>query len=193
MDLSSVVGFILGFGVTLAGILMGSDLRLFIDLPSIIFVFGGTFAFLLVSFPLPEVLSMFRPLIHVFFANKPLNDKIVLGKEPNEEDIKKVSLEMRIGIEIYKRIPYLTLPVGAVAFMIGSIKILNNIGDQIKIGRAVAFCCLSLLYAIIIAFFICIPIRFKLERRLAELQMLQSGELDEYMALLNQEKKQTSE
>ncbi len=190
MDLFSVVGFILGFGVTISAMMMESNITQFIDIPSIIFVVGGTFAFLLVS---SEVLSIFKPLKHVFFANKPLNDKLILGKEPNEEDIKKASLEIKLGIEIYRRIPYLTLPLGVVGFMIGLVKILNNIGNQIEIGRELAFCCLCLLYAIIIAFLISTPIRFKLERRLAELQMMQSGEFNENMALWNQEEKPSNE
>jgi chemotaxis protein MotA len=55
MDLASLVGVILGSVLVLAAILMGGPLGIFIDIPSIMIVFGGTIASILICFKLQAV------------------------------------------------------------------------------------------------------------------------------------------
>jgi len=43
MDIASLVGFVLGIGIIFAAIATGGDIMLFIDMPSFMIVFGGTF------------------------------------------------------------------------------------------------------------------------------------------------------
>lgn len=59
MDITSVVGFILAFGLILASIMIGSaPLTAFIDLPSILVVFGGAAAAGMMAFPLKSFLAL---------------------------------------------------------------------------------------------------------------------------------------
>lgn len=53
MDLGTVVGICIGMGLVFVAILMGGGLLLFLDIPSIMIVFGGVTAAILMSYPLP--------------------------------------------------------------------------------------------------------------------------------------------
>ena len=57
MDIATIIGIVVSFGLMLWAILMGGPLSLFIDLPSIAIVFGGTAGVALISFPLADVLG----------------------------------------------------------------------------------------------------------------------------------------
>ncbi|MCF6186088.1 MAG: MotA/TolQ/ExbB proton channel family protein [Desulfobulbaceae bacterium] len=57
MDIATLVGLIAAFGLMLMAILQGGGLGMFIDVASILIVFGGTAGVALVNFPLSDVLS----------------------------------------------------------------------------------------------------------------------------------------
>ena len=65
MDLATIIGIVSGIGCILFGILLGSSLSTFINVPSFLTTVGGTVAATLMSFPLPEVLKMFKVAIKV--------------------------------------------------------------------------------------------------------------------------------
>lgn len=72
MDISTVVGLILGFSLILASIIMGGDgLTPFIDLGSIMIVFGGAFAAILINFPLNNVMSSAKVIMNCFLFKLP--------------------------------------------------------------------------------------------------------------------------
>lgn len=58
MDITTILGIILGFGFILWSITLGGKLDWFFDAPSIVVVVGGMFAGFLVSFPLKDVLNL---------------------------------------------------------------------------------------------------------------------------------------
>ncbi|MBE0565621.1 MAG: motility protein A [Krumholzibacteria bacterium] len=60
MDIATVVGLVLAFGLIVWSILLGGDLSGFIDLPSVAIVLGGTFGAMLVNFPLPRILGVVK-------------------------------------------------------------------------------------------------------------------------------------
>lgn len=68
MDLATLFGVILGFGAVMAGIMLGGDLMIFVDLPSMLIVFGGAVAATLISFPLANVLKVFAIAKNCFFT-----------------------------------------------------------------------------------------------------------------------------
>ncbi len=72
MDLSTVVGLVLGIGLILSAILMGGTIGTFVDIPSMLIVVGGTFAVVLVNFPLQWVLGVFGVVKNAFFT-KPVS------------------------------------------------------------------------------------------------------------------------
>jgi chemotaxis protein MotA len=58
LDIATVVGIVVAFGLIVWSILLGGSLSGFIDPPSVAVVVGGTIGALLISFPLPKFLSM---------------------------------------------------------------------------------------------------------------------------------------
>lgn len=57
MDLATLIGMLLGFGLVVFAILLGGSLGAFIDIPSVLIVVAGTFSITTVSFTLKEVIK----------------------------------------------------------------------------------------------------------------------------------------
>jgi chemotaxis protein MotA len=55
MDISTALGLLAGLGVLATLILMGGDLRMFVDSHAFIVIFGGSFAATLIRFPLSSI------------------------------------------------------------------------------------------------------------------------------------------
>lgn len=72
MDIATIIGLILGFGLILASIAMGGGgLGPFIDTPSMMIVFGGSIAASLINFPLKTVLGSFGVILKCFMLKIP--------------------------------------------------------------------------------------------------------------------------
>jgi len=71
MDIASVVGVLLGVSVMVISVLVtpGSSFGAFVDYPSMIMVFGGAIASVLICFPLKAFLNMGR-VVKIVFVNK---------------------------------------------------------------------------------------------------------------------------
>ena len=59
MDIASLVGFLLGVGIIIGAIATGGDVMLFVNVPSLLIVFGGTFGVTLMRVPLSDFLRSF--------------------------------------------------------------------------------------------------------------------------------------
>ncbi len=77
MDIASLIGFFLGVGIIFAAIATGGDIMLFIDIPSIMVVFGGTFGVSLMRIPLNEFFRSFSVVGKAFF-NKRENPQLLI-------------------------------------------------------------------------------------------------------------------
>lgn len=78
MDIATIIGLILGFGLIFASIAMGgSGLGPFIDIPSVMIVFGGSIAASLINFPLGTVLGSFGVGLKCFLVKLPDPKKLV--------------------------------------------------------------------------------------------------------------------
>lgn len=67
MDISTIVGLILGIVCVLISIILGQGrIALFIDYPSMLIVFGGIISALFVSYPIPKLLEGLKTGKHVF-------------------------------------------------------------------------------------------------------------------------------
>lgn len=69
LDLATVAGIIAGVGLLVGAIMMGGSLGMFINMPSILIVVGGTAAATLINFPMFEVLSVMRVMPRAFKAS----------------------------------------------------------------------------------------------------------------------------
>lgn len=70
MDLGTIIGIVAGFAIILTAILLGSDLGTFLNIPSILIVFGGTFSVTLIKFPLKDILGCFKTGVGIAFKNR---------------------------------------------------------------------------------------------------------------------------
>ncbi len=62
MDLATILGIVISFGLVLAGILEGGSLMIFISAPSLLIVLGGTVGATLVNYPLATVFGVMKVL-----------------------------------------------------------------------------------------------------------------------------------
>ena len=77
MDLSTIIGIGAAFGLMLMAILQGGPLSIFVNVPSMLIVFGGTFGNTLVHYPFSDVFDAInvakKTLLHKEIA---INDLI---------------------------------------------------------------------------------------------------------------------
>lgn len=68
MDIATVIGIILGFGLVVLAISLAGPLTTFVDIPSVAIVFGGTVAAVLICFPISHVIKLLAVARKAFFA-----------------------------------------------------------------------------------------------------------------------------
>ena len=66
LDLATIAGIVSGVGLLAASIFLGGGMGMFINIPSILIVVGGTAAATLVNFPMREVVSVIKVLPKAF-------------------------------------------------------------------------------------------------------------------------------
>jgi len=66
LDIATLIGIIVSFGLVIISILMGGEGAWFINAPSLMIVFGGTMGATLLAYPLADVLSVFKVAKNVF-------------------------------------------------------------------------------------------------------------------------------
>ncbi len=70
MDIATIIGIIAAFGLMLMAILQGGGIGMFIDVASILIVFGGTAGVALVNFPLQDVLRAVNVVKKAFLVKE---------------------------------------------------------------------------------------------------------------------------
>lgn len=70
MDIASLTGIVAGLGLIMSAILMGGDFSLFVNIPGIMIVVGGTLSATLLTFPLADVMSAFKAAVFVFSSKQ---------------------------------------------------------------------------------------------------------------------------
>lgn len=70
MDIASLTGIVAGLGLIMSAILMGGDFSLFVNIPGIMIVVGGTLSATLLTFPLNDVMSAFKAAVFVFSSKQ---------------------------------------------------------------------------------------------------------------------------
>jgi chemotaxis protein MotA len=67
MDFATIVGIFCAFALVFSAIVLGGDIRLFFDVPSLMIVLGGTMGATLINYPLPDMLKVFKVVKNAFF------------------------------------------------------------------------------------------------------------------------------
>jgi chemotaxis protein MotA len=70
MDIATLLGVISAFGLVLAAIFMGSGLDLFINVPALMIVVGGTIGVTMINYPLKDVIGVLTVVKNAFFTRK---------------------------------------------------------------------------------------------------------------------------
>jgi chemotaxis protein MotA len=84
MDIATIIGLLLGFGLIFTSIAMGGGegLTAFVDVPSLMITVGGSFAALLINFPLKYCLSSMSVIKKCFLSKLP-EPKAVISQFKN--------------------------------------------------------------------------------------------------------------
>ncbi|GAB7021570.1 motility protein A [Salidesulfovibrio brasiliensis] len=69
MDLGTVIGLVLAFGLVVSAILTGGSLLVFISVPSALIVLGGTVGATLVNYPMGYVIGVVGVIKNTFFSS----------------------------------------------------------------------------------------------------------------------------
>lgn len=70
MDIATLVGIISAFSLVITAITMGGSVALFVNIPSMMIVVGGTLGATMINYPLPDILKVFKVVKNAFFHEK---------------------------------------------------------------------------------------------------------------------------
>ncbi len=100
MDLATIIGFVSGIGLVVVSILMGSGLGLFVNIPSMMIVGGGTLAATMISYPMQEFLMVIGLFIRVFIFKIQNTEEIIKNLVDISNKARKgglLSIESELG------------------------------------------------------------------------------------------------
>jgi len=77
MDLATIIGIVLSFGLVVAAIVVGGSPMIFVNVPSMLIVVGGTIGATLVNYPLGHVLGVVGVIKNTFFNKLDSPTKVI--------------------------------------------------------------------------------------------------------------------
>ena len=77
MDLATLVGLLGALGIILSAIMLGGDPVMFVNIPSILIVVGGTLFAVLIKFSLGQFLGSFKVAGQAFFNRTDDQTKLI--------------------------------------------------------------------------------------------------------------------
>ena len=77
MDLATILGIVSAFGLVIIAIVMGGGIGLFINIPSLMIVVGGTLGATMINYPLKDMLRAVSIVKNAFFASNSAPEDIV--------------------------------------------------------------------------------------------------------------------
>ncbi|MCW2306069.1 motility protein A [Rhodobium gokarnense] len=87
MDLATIIGIVAGTAVVVTAIFLGGNISQFIDIASILIVFGGGMAATLIRFPLAGVASAFITGAKVAFTHKKIEPRTMIEEITELADV----------------------------------------------------------------------------------------------------------
>lgn len=87
MDLTTGAGLLAGAAVVVSLILMGGDLRMYYDIHAVIVIFGGSFAAMLIRFPLASILHGLPTGLKYVFTMRRITQRDLIDELANLADI----------------------------------------------------------------------------------------------------------
>ncbi len=142
-----ITGYLIAFSVLLLGIMLGGELHLFIDYPSLAITLGAGFGFCFAVHSPRELISALR----VAAADGDVSREAFQRHDPVLETFFNTSIA-----------------AGVLGTLIGCVNMLANMDDPKSIGPAFAVALLTLLYSAVIAGGLILPLRGRLRSRVVE-------------------------
>ena len=68
MDIATILGVVSAFGLVFIAIFMGGGVNIFINIPSLMIVVGGTLGATMINYPLKDVFGVFKVVKNAVFA-----------------------------------------------------------------------------------------------------------------------------
>lgn len=77
MDIATLFGIIIGFSLVIGAIVLGGTTAIFINIPGMMIVLGGSFAATCVNFPVGEIAQSIKAAIKIFGSRKTTTNEVV--------------------------------------------------------------------------------------------------------------------
>lgn len=100
MDIATIIGAVMAFGLILASMLIGGGVGMFMDVPSLLIVVGGTLGAGLMNFPLSQMLGAVGVAKHaILYKSDDLNERIRLLVEFSSKARREGVLSLESEVE----------------------------------------------------------------------------------------------
>lgn len=115
MDIATVLGIVSAFGLVFTAIFMGGGLNIFINIPALMIVVGGTLGVTMISYPLKDVLGVLKVVQKALFTKNTSVEELIerftrfatktrkegiLALESEIKDVKDVFLKKGVQLSI---------------------------------------------------------------------------------------------
>ena len=77
MDITTLVGIFMAFSLVISAISMGGSMSIFVNVPSMMIVVGGTLGATMINYPLPDMLKVVRVVKNAFFHKKATANEMI--------------------------------------------------------------------------------------------------------------------
>jgi len=77
VDIATLIGIVLSFGLMIWAILLGGPLGIFVDIPSVAIVIGGSIGVALINYPLADIIGMISIVKKTILIKEPDTNKII--------------------------------------------------------------------------------------------------------------------
>lgn len=99
MDLATVIGLISGSGIILLAIILGGSAGIFFNIPSLLIVFGGTFATAFIRFGMSDVFNATK------VANNAFSSKLSVPEQVIKEIVNLANIARKNGLIVLEQQP----------------------------------------------------------------------------------------
>lgn len=77
MDVATLVGIVSAFALVLSAIVMGGSLALFVNVPSVLIVVGGSLGATMINYPLPDMLKIVKVVKNAFLHKQITANQVI--------------------------------------------------------------------------------------------------------------------
>jgi chemotaxis protein MotA len=77
MDISTILGIIIGFGLVGTAMSLGGGFFWFVNIPSVMIVMGGTLGAILINYPMADVVGIIKVAMNVLFQKEQKTEEVI--------------------------------------------------------------------------------------------------------------------